>query len=228
MPPDTSFVKNRPRNTPRLLRRALWIGALLVLGTAAAVIFGTRRLATVPEPAPAPPSAGVGMILDRIHQTATRDGRTEWSLDAQSAQYLQDVHKVLLSDLSVTFFLKDGGKVFLTAKRGEVATDTNDMQAEDDVVIRNEIYRLETQKVEYRHGPRLIESHTPVKIMGRSGELAADGLVFDLNANQLTMDGHVRGRLVAETTPSGAEAARQEGVKSESAVPDRPSDPDAR
>lgn len=201
MCPDRSAMNTRPRNTRKLLRRGMWIGALLVLGTAAAVLFGTRRLATVSEPASAPPSAGVGMVLDRIHQTATRDGRTEWSLDAQSAQYLQNEHKVLLSDLSVTFFMKDGGKVFLTAERGEVATDTNDMQAEGDVVIRNEIYRLETRKVEYRHGPRVIESHTPVKITGRSGELTADGLVFDLNANQLTMDGHVQGRLISEPAP---------------------------
>lgn len=203
MPPDRSPMDTRPRNTRKLLRQGLWIGTLLVLGTAAAVFFGTRRLAMIPDSAPAPasPSAGVGMILDRIHQTATRDGRTEWSLDAESAQYLQNQRKVLLSDLSVTFFLKDGGKVFLTAERGEVATDTNDMQAEGDVVIRNDIYRLETRKVEYRHGPRVIESQTPVKITGRSAELAADGLVFDLNANQLTMDGHVQGRLISEPAP---------------------------
>jgi LPS export ABC transporter protein LptC len=181
-----------------LLRRTLWIGAVLVLGTAGAVWFGTRRLATVPGPAPSAPPAGVGMVLDRIHQTATREGRTEWSLDALSAQFLQSERRVLLKEPSVTFFLKDGGKVFLTAERGEVATDTNDMQAEGDVVIRNELYRLETAKVSYRHGPRVIESQTPVKIRGRSGELTADGLFFDLNTNQVTMGGNVRGTLVSD------------------------------
>ena len=194
-------MPNDPRRKSRLIRRALLIGALLVLGTAAAVFFGARRLAVIPETAPEPPSERVGMVLDRIHQTATRDGRTEWSLEARSAQYLQNERRVLLDDLSVTFFTKDGRKVFLTAARGEVATDTNDMRAEGDVVIRNELYRLETEQVGYRHGPRMIESQTPVKISGRLGELTADGLVFDLNANQLTMEGHVKGTLVNNPEP---------------------------
>jgi LPS export ABC transporter protein LptC len=191
-------MTSSPRHKPRTLRRILVIGALLALGTTAAVYFGSRRLAVIPEQTPAPPSNATGMVLDRIHQTATREGRTEWSLDAKTANYLQDEHKVLLNDLSVTFFQKNGDKVFLTAERGEVATDTNDMQAEGNVVIHNELYRLETKQIVYRHGPRQIESRTPVKITGRSGELTADGLVFDLNTNRLTMDGHVQGTLVSE------------------------------
>jgi LPS export ABC transporter protein LptC len=186
----------------RRLHPAMTVFALLAAATAAAVYAGYRWLSAPPPPATAPPPpAEAGMSLDRIHQTATREGRTEWSLDAATARYLPAEKKVILEELSVVYFLKDGRKVYMTAARGEVYTETNDMEAAGRVVVFNDLYRLETEKIDYRHGPRLIASRTPVRITGRSGEMTADALVFDLNHNRLTLKGHVQGALVHADKP---------------------------
>ena len=100
-----------------------------------------------------------------------------------------------------TFFTRDDQKVYLTARHGTVMTDSHDMEAHGNVVIYNDTYRLETEKMTYSHGSRVITSDDPVKIDGQAGDLTADSLRMDLNTNRLVMRGHVRGTLVSNQTP---------------------------
>lgn len=177
----------------RWKRRALFL-VLTAAAAAAAVYFGKRQLDFLSSPPPAREAAetGAGMLLERIHQTATRDGRTEWVLDAEKAHYLPGEKKVLLSGVSVLYYLKDGGTVRLTADEGAVFTDSNDMRAAGNVVVFNDLYRLETQAIDYAHAARRIRSRSPVKITHRTAEITADALELDLGENRLSLDGHVR------------------------------------
>jgi LPS export ABC transporter protein LptC/lipopolysaccharide transport protein LptA len=194
--------------TSRLFKRILPVLGIVGLGIAAAVYFGSRHLATVPEHIAAPaPSAG-GMLIDGVHQSAARDGRTEWILDARSATYFQDGRMFQLSEPHVTFFRADGQKFFLTARRGTVLTDSHDMDASEDVVIWNDTHRLETESIRYRYADRLIESQSPVKVTTHTGELTADALSANLKTNRMAFSGHVQGLLLAAPTPApGAPAA---------------------
>jgi LPS export ABC transporter protein LptC len=184
------------RTTRRRLTRTLLAVMIIAAATAGVVYFARQRLISMVEPAPAPKAGTEAMVAERIHQSATRDGRTEWSLDAASGQYLLTEKKGLLKDLFVTFFTRDGQKLYLTARNGTVKTDSHDMEARDDVVVYNDLYRLETERMNYAQGSRQITSDTPVKINGQAGEITADSLAMDLNTNQMVMKGHVRGTLI--------------------------------
>jgi LPS export ABC transporter protein LptC/lipopolysaccharide transport protein LptA len=194
--------------TSRLFKRILPVLGIVGLGIAAVVYFGVRHLATLPEQRVAPaPSAG-GMVIDGLHQSAARDGRTEWILDARSAIYFSDRKVFQLSDPRVTFFRADGQKFFLTARRGTVLTDSHDMDASEDVVIWNDTYRLETESIRYRYADRLIESQSPVKVTTHTGELTADALSANLKTNRMAFSGHVQGLLLAALPlPANAPAA---------------------
>jgi LPS export ABC transporter protein LptC len=189
------------RLTSRLAKRILLAAGLVAAVIAAAVYFGFRQLAPMPQLAVPSKAALEEMVVEGVHQSATRDGRTEWSLEAATAQYRLPEKKVLLNDLSVTFFTRDEQKVYLSARHGTVMTDSHDMEADGNVVIYNDLYRLETERISYAHGPRMITSEVPVKIIGPAGELMADALSLDLNANRFRMRGHVRGILAASNTP---------------------------
>jgi LPS export ABC transporter protein LptC len=189
-----------PHISARLFKRIAWAFLFAAAGIAAAAYFGHRRLASLPDAVVAPKAGLEAMVVERIHQSATREGRTEWSLDAATAQYQLTEKKVLLTDLSVTFFTRDDQKAYLTARHGEVMTESHDMEAHGDVVIYNDAYRLETDKIVYSHGPRIISSAGPVKITGQAGELVADSLMLDLNTNRLLMKGHVHGTLASGGT----------------------------
>ena len=73
------------------------------------------------------------------------------------------------------------------------------MEAHDEVVVYNDLYRLETERVNYAQAARRITSETPVKITGQAGEIMADSLSVDLKTNRLVMKGHVRGTLLPDS-----------------------------
>jgi len=190
--------------TSRLFKRILPVFGIVGLGIAAAVYFGSRHLATVPEQIAAPARSAGGMLIDGVHQSAARDGRTEWILDARSATYFSDRKMFQLSEPSVTFFRADGQKFFLTARRGTVLTDSHDMDASEDVVIWNDTYRLETESIRYRYAERLIESQNPVKVTTDTGDLTADALSVNLKTNRMAFSGHVQGLLLAAPSSTAA------------------------
>jgi len=185
----------------RFSKRIVWAVIFVAAAIAAAVYFGYRRLSPLPELAVSSKTGTGAMVVERIRQSATRDGRTEWSLDAATAQYHLLEKKVLLTDLVVTFFTRDDQKVFLTARHGAVMTESHDMEAHGNVVIDNDAYRLETDKMAYSHDTRIITSDVPVKITGPTGHLMADSLTLDLKTNRVVMKGHVHGTLVSNAMP---------------------------
>jgi LPS export ABC transporter protein LptC len=182
----------------RRLKRAALTAMVLSAIIAAAVALVRQRLISVAQPEEGLKTGSDGLVVERIHQTSTRDGRTEWSLEAASAQYLMPEKKIMLKDLSVTFFGQDGQQVFLRSRSGTVQTDSHDMEARDDVEIHNDLYRLETEQIQYAHGARMITSETPVKLTGPAGDIMADSLSVDLKTNRLVLKGNVHGTLAAE------------------------------
>jgi LPS export ABC transporter protein LptC len=181
-----------PLNTAR--RRA---AALVVLLATAAVAYVVLRPAPPAVDAPARVDSS-GMTVQNIRQASTRDGRTEWVLEATSATYRTGEKKVLLKDMRVTFFRKEGGEIYLTARDGAVMTDSQDMEAHGDVVVWNEQYRMTTEELAYTHATRIITSGTRARITNAAGEIAGDRLRVDLNTNVAEMDGRVQGRIVSD------------------------------
>ena len=131
--------------------------------------------------------------IGKAHQTATRDGRKEWSLDAASADYMDKNSQAIFKDLSVTFYLKDETKVYITANQGILKTDSNDMEIFGNVVIRNKNYKLRCENLYYKHDKRIIFSKVPVNITGDSFELVADSMSLNLNTNKALFEGKVKG-----------------------------------
>lgn len=131
--------------------------------------------------------------IGKAHQTATRNGRKEWSLDAASADYVDKNSQAIFKDLSLTFFLKDETKVYITANQGILKTDSNDMEIYGNVVVRNKDYKLKCENLYYNHDQRIIFSKVPVNITGNSFELVADSMSLNLNTNKALFEGKVKG-----------------------------------
>jgi LPS export ABC transporter protein LptC len=126
------------------------------------------------------------LSIKRVHQTSTRNGIKEWSLDASSAQHMHSEKKAIFKDLSVTFFLKDESEVYLTADHGILKTDSND-------IVTNGNYKLKTENLYYEHKNRKIYTKVPVQITGNSFHFIADSMTFDLMTKQTLLEGKVEG-----------------------------------
>ena len=173
---------------------------LVTIGTIAAVFIGYRRVSSAPELLLSSIKEGANLSLGKIRQTATRDGKKEWSLEAGSAHYLENDKKAVLKNLFITYFLKDNREVYLEAEEGILQTDTNDIEFSGNVVIRNEDYQLRTRRLGYEHERRIIFTNDPVQISGESVELFASSLKYDLNNNKIILTGNVEAAVSKDLT----------------------------
>jgi LPS export ABC transporter protein LptC len=172
---------------------ALVAGGTL-LGLLVAVYAGYRIVMKSPEKLIEYIAEDAKLSLGKIQQTATRDGKTEWRLDAVSARYLEEDRQVQLEELVVTFFMDSGQEVQLSATDGVLNTESNDIEVSGEVKISNQEYTLKTTQLQYRHEIRVIFSTAPVVIHRRvGGQLSADTLHLDLKTNKLQLEGNVRG-----------------------------------
>jgi len=179
--------RNKTKNISLILLTII----IVAVSTIVAVFIGYRRMSNTPELLIASIKEGANLSIGKIHQTATRDGRKEWSLEASSADYIESDKKVVLKELLVTFFLENGSEVYLEADRGTLQTDTNDIEFSGRVVVKNQNYRLRTERLNYQHNRRIIFSNAPVHISGDSADLSADSISYDLNDNKIVLSGKV-------------------------------------
>jgi len=124
------------------------------------------------------------LAIGNVHQVSTRDGIKEWILDAKAAHVIDESKQLMLEDVTVVYFMKNGKEVRLTANRGMLKTETKDIEVTGQVVLTYSNYTLETEQMNYDHGRRMLFSSTPVKIIGDTINLTADSMKYDLAANQ--------------------------------------------
>jgi len=164
---------------------------LLAVGMIVSVFIGYRQVSNAPELLLNSIKEGANLSLGKIRQTSTRDGKKEWSLEADSANYIEAENKVDLKNLSVTYFLEDNREVYLEADQGILQTDTNDIEFSGNVVIRNEAYQMKTEHLVYQHGQRIIYCDQSIRISGQGTELTAKSAKYDLNADKIVLKGNV-------------------------------------
>jgi LPS export ABC transporter protein LptC len=133
--------------------------------------------------------------IGKAHQTAIKNGIKEWNLEASSVNYMGDNNQAIFQDLFITFYLKDKSEVYLTANKGILNIDSNDMEIFGNVVVKSATYRLKTENLFYRHNRRIIFSKVPVTVTGDALELAADSMSLNLNTNKTMFEGKVQGTL---------------------------------
>ena len=187
------MLKRILSNRLRLILSAL---ILIVFGIIVTIFIGYRRLLDRPDVPISSFKKDAQFSLGGVHQTSTRNGLKEWSLDAVSVEFNNENKQARLKGLAATFFLKDGKTVGVTAERGILQADTSDIEASGDVVVNYEQYRLNTENLLYQHQQRMISSQTPVKIQGDAFVLKADTMSFDLNTNTAALKGGVEGTFV--------------------------------
>ena len=135
----------------RKLKLVLLSIILIAAGIVIVVYLGYQRLSDAPELLLSTIQDGADMSIGKIHQTATRDGKREWSLEAASAHYMEDKKQVILNELSVIFYLNDGSEAYLAADRGVLNTASNDIVVSGNVIIKKDTYRLTTEKLNYKN-----------------------------------------------------------------------------
>lgn len=157
------------------------------------VFGGYRNLAGDTKPLLGALQKDVTLSLCSVRQVATKNGMMEWCLNAKSAQYFNDRKQADFSEPAVTFFIDADEAVHMTAAKGTVLTESNDIRARGNVVVRNGSYELQTESLLYNNQDRTFSSADPVKIKSTEGDIFADRAAYDLETGKATFTGNIRG-----------------------------------
>lgn len=179
----------------RWIRRLAFAAGLLMLGTVAAVFIGYRHLAPTPETVVEALPEKASLTMGKITHSATRDGRVEWRLEAESARLMEGKKRLELESPRVVYFMTDGRQVHMEADRGLLDTEKNDMAAFGRVRAQDGRYRLETEELRYDHAQQRITCPVPVRIVRRRSQATGDSMVYDMNRRRMELKGHVEVRL---------------------------------
>ena len=185
------FLKNKFSN--RKIQIILISLIAVTISVTVAVFIGYRYISKKPEKVISLVLDGSSISIEKIHQTSTKNGVVEWSLDANSASYNEDKKEAIFEDLSVVFFTKDNLKVHLTADKGILKTESSNIEIRGNITVKNEDYVLKTGKINYDNEKRIIFSKVPVEISGKSLNLVAGSMTIDLNTNKAELSGKVEG-----------------------------------
>jgi len=175
------------------IKLVLLLVLLLLSGITLALFSGYRRISNQDAGLISAVQNQANISLGKVHQTATRNGVKEWTLDARSAHVINAKQQAIFQDLSITFFLKNNSKVYLTSNQGILHTDSNDIEVSGNVVVQNMNYRLKTEILHYKHKERVLFSEVPVNIISQTARITADSMSHDLDANKTTLKGNIKG-----------------------------------
>lgn len=183
-------MKNR-----RLIQRVLLTVAVLALAATVTVFVGYRRITRNPEVLLDLVQKEADMQLNKIRQTATKNGIREWRLEAESATLLEKQKTMLLARPDVEFFMDDGDNVHLTADQGTIYTDSSRMNVSGQVSANTRLYRFRTEALNYDPAARELRADTPVTLSGQSFTLRADSMAMNLETNITRFEGGVEGTI---------------------------------
>lgn len=186
-------MSRRQKGTNQKLKLFLIAVIGLSLAGVIAIFAGYRQLTSDPGAVLSALEDQANIAIGTVRQTATKDGKTQWRLNARSARYINAEKKAILEKPAVFFYLKDQSDISLTAREGVLKTDSNDIRVQGGIVMKGQGYELTTETLWYEHGPRRLHTDTPVAITGKGFRLAADSMSVDLDTRQTLFKGNVRG-----------------------------------
>jgi len=126
---------------------------------------------------------GMESRLEKIQLVEDKEGKRTWELEAKSIQQEQDTKVLILEDVKVTYYSKEGRTFTVTGKKGKVNQESKDVEITGDVVLTtSDGYRLRTDSAAYTHQTRKVSTPDPVEIEGELVRLVGKGMLVDMEA----------------------------------------------
>jgi LPS export ABC transporter protein LptC len=124
---------------------------------------------------------GADMRLEKIRLVEESHGRRTWELEAKQIQQYQDQNLMILEDVKVTYYSKDGRLFIVSGREGRFHQDSKNMELVGDVMLTSsDGYRLRTQSVSYDHSRKQVTTPDPVEIEGEQIRLLGKGMMVDM------------------------------------------------
>jgi LPS export ABC transporter protein LptC len=148
------------------------------------------------EKVPKVSTGGADMQLKKIRFVEDKQGQKTWELEAESVNQYQGQNIMVLENVKVTFYAKEGRIIYLTGKQGKVYQDSKNVDLSGDVVLTSsDGYQLKTDSASYRHSEKIVSTGDPVEIDGEQIRLTGKGMLVDVEAKTFKILSQVKTHL---------------------------------
>jgi LPS export ABC transporter protein LptC len=155
-----------------------------------------RKASEAVEKVPKVSTGGADMQLKKIRFVEDKQGQKTWELEAESVHQYQEQNIMVLEDVKLTFYAKEGRIIYLTGKQGKVYQDSKNVDLLGDVVLTSsDGYQLKTHSASYRHSEKIVSTPDPVEIDGEQIRLTGKGMVVDVEAKTFRILSQVKTQL---------------------------------
>ncbi len=183
----------------RRIKFAILISIVLIGGIVFVVVWANlreRKASEAVEKHPIVSTGGADMHLEKIRFVEDKHGERTWELEAKSVHQYQDQNMMLLEDIKVTFYAKEGRTFFLTGKQGKVYQDSKNVELMGDVVLTSsDGYQLKTSSASYRNSEKIVTTSDLVEIEGEQLRLTGKGMLVNMEEKTLKVLSQVKTQL---------------------------------
>ena len=138
-------------------------------------------------------SSTADIRIEKARYVETRDGRKEWELEADSAQYFKSDNLTVFENVKVIFYSQNGMNYILEGKKGRLRNDTKDIDVFGDVVVTStDNYQLKTESLNYIAGIRQISTKDRVVFTGPDIRIEGTGFLADMITERVSVLADVR------------------------------------
>ncbi len=140
-----------------------------------------KKILEETDKAPKISTEGADQRLEKIHFVEEKQGKKIWELEAKTIHQYQEQNLLLLEDVKVVYYAKDGRSFTLTGDRGKVYQDSKDIELTGNVVFAsNDGYRLKTHSMSYKHSTKQARTPDPVEFEGEQIHLTGKGMLINM------------------------------------------------
>lgn len=183
----------------RRIKIGILIAIVLVGGIVLASLWANLREKKASEANEKLPKVSIGdadMRLEKVQFVEDKHGQKTWELEAKSVQQYQDQNMMVLEDVKVTFYAKEGRTFFLTGKEGKVYQNSKNVELVGDVVLTsNDGYQLKTHSASYHHLEKIVSTADPVEIEGEQFRLTGKGMLVNVESQTFKILSQVKTQL---------------------------------
>jgi LPS export ABC transporter protein LptC len=185
------------------IKIGILIAIVLVGGIVLVSLWANLREKRASEANEKLPKVSIGsadMRLEKVQFVEDKSGQKTWELEAKSVQQYQDENIMVLEDVRVTFYAKEGRTFFLTAKEGKLYQNSKNVDLVGDVVLTsNDGYQLKTHSASYSHLEKIVSTADPVEIEGEQFRLTGKGMLGNTETKTFKILSQVKTQLKGRT-----------------------------
>jgi LPS export ABC transporter protein LptC len=153
---------------------------------------------------------GVSQHIRDFHRVKVQDGRKVWEVSAQDAQYFQEANLIVVREVAMELYLRDGGTVGLKGDKARIVLDGREVQRvelDGGVEVTASDYVVRTDRATYDHRRRLISTPGPVEISSKALQLRGDRMEVQVDRERVKLLRNVSMRLEPALLKRGASNA---------------------